>query len=68
MNFEKSDRYKEVFESLPDSHKPVFRQLVEEYIFHTHVKYGKGYVAYAVLGELVRSGWRASAEPIGEDR
>lgn len=64
MNFEKSDKYQEARESLPDLLKPVFKQLVEEYAYHTHVKYGRGYVAYAVLAELVCDGWRpAPKEP-----
>ncbi len=57
MDFEKSEKYQRAFESLPEQLRPIFRQMVEEYIFLTHVKYGKGYVAYEVLAEMVRSGW-----------
>jgi len=57
-DFEKSDKYQAAKESLPEELHSIFRQLVEEYAFHTHVKYGKGYVAYAILAELVRDGWR----------
>jgi hypothetical protein len=62
INFEKSDKYQAVRESLPPELRAVFRQFVEEYSFHTMVKYGRGYVAYEVLAELVRSGWRPIAE------
>ena len=63
-NFEKSEKYQAARESLPPDLHDVYRQLVEEYAFHTEVKYGRGYVAYEVLAELVRSGWRPSAEPL----
>ena len=55
--FEKSEKYQKVREALPEELRPIFRQLVKEYAFHTHVKYGKGYVAYEILAELVRAGW-----------
>jgi hypothetical protein len=58
MSFEKSEKYQAARDSLPQELQPIFHQLVEEYAFQTHVKYGKGYVAYAVLAELVRAGWR----------
>jgi len=64
MEFEKSDKYYAARNSLPKSLQQVFRQLVEEYAYHTHIMYGRGYVAYAVLAELVRQGWRPSADPV----
>lgn len=57
MSFEKSEKYQKALESLPENLRPIFRQMVEEYAFQTHVKYGKGYVAYEVLAEMVRAGW-----------
>ena len=66
-DFENSEKYQAVRESLPEELRPIFRQLEEEYAFHTHVKYGRGYVAYAILAELLRDGWRQSgktAEPV----
>lgn len=57
MDFEKSEKYQKAFESLPENLRPIFRQMVEEYVFQTHIKYGKGYVAYEVLAEMVRNGW-----------
>jgi len=58
MDFEKSEKYQSARDSLPENLRPVFKRIVDEYAFHTHVKYGRGYVAYAVLAELVRNGWR----------
>lgn len=48
---------------LPDELKALFNRLVREYAFLTHVRYGKGYVAYEVLADLILAGWRPSAEP-----
>ena len=61
INFEKSQKFQEARDSLPKELHKVYRQLVEEYAFHTETKYGRGYVAYAVLAELIRDGWRPSA-------
>ena len=63
-NFEKSEKYQAAGDSLPPELREVYRQLVEEYAFHTEVKYGRRYVTYEVLAQLVRSGWRLSAEPM----
>ena len=31
---------------------------IDEYVFHTKKRYGRGYVAYSVLADLVKDGWR----------
>ncbi len=66
-DFEKSEKYQKARESLPNELRPIFRQLVEEYAFHTHVKYGGGYVAYEILAELVRAGWTQPTGTIREE-
>jgi hypothetical protein len=55
-----SEKYQEARNSLPDELRPMFDSLVEEYYFHSTVHYGKGYVAYKVLAELVKGGWHCS--------
>jgi hypothetical protein len=57
-----SRRYKDAELLLPEPLKPVFARLVLEYGFLTSISYGKGYVNYRVLAELVLAGWRPSAE------
>ena len=57
-----SDKYKEAEAILPDNLKPVFKQFVEEYEYLTMTHFGRGYVAYRVLADLVLAGWRPSAE------
>ena len=58
-----SPKSKEAEGRLPDELRPVYQQMVEQYKFLTQVKYGRGYVAYTVLAEMVLAGWRPSADP-----
>ena len=60
MGFEQSDKYKSARDSLPKELHEAYKQPVTEYAFYTTAKYGRGYVAYEVLAELIRSGWRSS--------
>lgn len=53
-----SPKYIEARKSLPVDLQPVFDELVSEYAFLTTKHYGMGYVAYRVIAELVRAGWR----------
>ena len=47
---------------LPEELKPIYRRLVDEYAYLTELRYGKGYVAYQVIADLVLAGWRPSAD------
>jgi len=47
----------EVRDSLPVSKRAIFDRLVEEYKFHSLSLYGRAFVSYAILGELVKEGW-----------
>ena len=58
-----SPKYKEAEAILSESMKPVFRKLTEEYEYLTTLHYGRGYVAYRVLADLVLAGWRPSENP-----
>lgn len=53
---------------LPNELKPTYRRLVDEYAYLTHMRYGRGYVAYEVIADLVLAGWRPSAEPHPDSR
>ena len=59
----KSPKYQEAEKRLPEALKPVFAKFVEEYEFLTQMHYGRGYVAYVVLADLVRAGWRSADKP-----
>lgn len=59
MNFnDKSPKYIAAKESLPEDLQPLFAALVNDYAFFALKNYGKNWVAYAVLAELVKTGWR----------
>jgi len=58
----KSEKYLSAKESLPKNLQPIYDQLVEEYTFHTMNLYGKVFVAYNILSNLVRDGWRPSGK------
>ena len=51
------------FESLPNELKPIFKRIVDEYQYHCVLKYGRPFVSYAVLADLVRDGWRPTHDP-----
>lgn len=53
-----SPKFREARNSLPESLRPVYDQLVDDYAFATARFYGQGYVSYRVLASLVETGWR----------
>ncbi len=57
-NFEKSEKYQAARDSLREELREVYRQMVLDYVFHTTRRYGRGYVAYEVLADMIREGWR----------
>ena len=56
-----SPKFRTALERLPNELRDVFERLVKEYAYLTEVRYGRGYVAYEVLADLVLAGWRPSA-------
>jgi hypothetical protein len=62
----RSPKHEEARNTLPDELKPVFDEMVEDYKFATAKRYGTGYVAYIVLADLIRVGWRHVAAPLSE--
>jgi hypothetical protein len=64
MSEERSQKCEQSRASLPDDLKPVFDALVKDYKFAAQVHYGTVLVSYSILANLVRSGWRPSAQPI----
>ena len=59
-----SGKQTEARNSLPEELRPVFDDLVAVYKYAATVHYGRPYVSYVVLADLIRAGWRSSAEPI----
>jgi hypothetical protein len=53
-----SPKFLEARESLPEDLRETYDRLVEEYSFYALKNYGRKWVAYKVIAELVRDGWR----------
>lgn len=59
LNFnEKSEKFLKAKERLPRELHDVYTQLVDEYAYHALQCYGRNWVAYDVIAELVLAGWR----------
>jgi hypothetical protein len=59
-SFKQSAKFLEARNTLPEELRPIYDQMVEEYSSYALKHYGRGWVAYMVIAELVRSGWRSS--------
>jgi len=59
-----SQKKKEARDSLPDELKPVFDDFVADYKYAATLRYGKPYISYLVLADMIKSGWRRSADPV----
>lgn len=57
-----SPKSKEAESKLPEDLRPIYHQMVRDYEYITHLQYGRGYVAYEVLAQMVLAGWRPSGE------
>ena len=62
MSENRTPKHEEARNSLPDELKPIFDQLVAEYKFAAAMRHGAPYVSYIVLADLIKAGWRPSAE------
>ncbi len=61
-----SEKQIEARNSLPDELKPIFDDFVADYKYAAALRYGRPYISYIVLADMIRAGWRLSAEPIKE--
>ena len=66
MTKERSEKHQQARDALPEDLRPVFDQLVDDYRFAAHTYHGSPFVSYHVLAEIVKAGWRPSAEPMGQ--
>ena len=60
----RSEKHEAARNTLPDELKPVFDDFVADYRFAATMHHGSPFVSYRVLAEMVKAGWRLSAEPI----
>ena len=57
-----SPKSKQAEDRLPEELRPIYKRMVDEYSFLTKTRYGRGYVAYEVIADMILAGWRPSAE------
>ena len=63
MRSTKSEKCIEARDSLSDDLKPIYDEFVSDYIYAATLRYGRPYVSYIVLADMVKAGWRPTAEP-----
>ncbi|MBM4118684.1 hypothetical protein FJ251_13305 [bacterium] len=56
--------FREAREGLPEGLRNDFDSLVEMYRFYAFLHYERPFVSYKILADLVRNGWRPSADPL----
>jgi hypothetical protein len=54
----KGGKYITARNSLPEPLWPIYKDFVEQYKFYALARYGRAWVAYDVVADLVRAGWR----------
>ena len=59
-----SEKQTEARNSLPEELKPVFDEFVSDYKYAATLRHGKPYISYIVLSDMIRAGWRLSAERV----
>jgi len=57
-DFRQSEKYQAALAALPEELRTAYEELVTDYSWCTTKHYGRGYVAYQVLADLIRAGWR----------
>ncbi len=62
----RTEKHEHARNSLPDELKPLFDDFVADYKFAGTKHHGSPFVSYIILAEMVRTGWRLSADPIGD--
>ncbi len=61
----RSEKYEEARNTLPEELRQVFDEFVADYKFAGTIHHGSPFVSYIILSEMVKAGWRPTADPIG---
>jgi len=64
MTEKPSEKEIEARNGLPEELKPIFNDFVSDYKYAATLHYGRPYVSYVVIADLVKAGWRLAAEPL----
>jgi hypothetical protein len=59
----KGPKYLTARNSLPESLWPIYEDFVEQYKFYALTRYEKAWVAYDVIADLIKAGWRDTSKP-----
>jgi len=59
-----SEKQIEARDRLPDELKPIFDDFVADYKYAATLRYGRPYISYIVLADMIKVGWRLSAKSI----
>jgi len=59
-----SEKQIEARNSLPEELRPIFDDFVSDYRYAATLRHGKPYISYIVIADLIKAGWRLSAEPV----
>ncbi len=60
---QRSEKEEEARRTLPDELKPIFDDFVAHYKYAASLRHGRPYVSYIVLADMVKAGWRRTADP-----
>ena len=60
----KSEKYMIALNSLPTELHGIFDEFVEHYKYAATRHHGSPFVSYITLAEMVKLGWRCTAEPM----
>ena len=64
MEQKASEKELEARNSLPDELKPIFDDFVADYKYAAIMRYGRPYISYIVLADMIKAGWRLGADPV----
>ena len=67
MDAQRSEKHKQARNFLPEELRAIFDDFVDDYRFAATKVHGSPFVSYMVLAEMVRAGWRLTAEPISDE-
>lgn len=58
-----SNERDKIREKLQETLKPIYDQIVVDYLYHSKVIYGHTFISYKILSELVKEGWKPPDNP-----
>ena len=61
-----SEKCREARNSLPENLRSIYDDFVSDYKYAATLRHGRPYISYIVLADMIRAGWRLSAEPVKE--